>query len=53
MAPPGILEAVDVFKQGQFDLPSGFPIPAPDQFGPEGLEDGAGERHRFERTRDV
>ena len=40
MPPSGIVEAVDVFKQGQFDLPSGFPTPTPDQFGLEGLEEG-------------
>lgn len=40
MPPSGIVESVDVFKQGQFDLPSGFPSPTPDQLGLEGLEEG-------------
>ena len=39
MPPSGIVEPVDVFK-GQFDLPSGFPSPTPDQLGLEGLEEG-------------
>lgn len=39
MSPPGIVEAVDVFEQGRFDLPSGFPTPTPDRLSLEGLEE--------------
>ena len=34
-----IIEAVDVLKDGGFCLAAGFPIPAPDQLGLDGLEE--------------
>jgi hypothetical protein len=33
-----VIEAIDVLKDGGFGLATGLPIPAPDQFGLEGLE---------------
>jgi len=33
-----VVEAVDVFEEGDFDVPAGLPVSAPDQFGLEGLK---------------
>ena len=33
-----VVEAVDVFKEGDFDVVAGLPATAPDQFGLEGFE---------------
>ena len=35
----GVVEAVDVFEEGDFDVPPGMPVSAPDQFGLEGFEE--------------
>jgi hypothetical protein len=35
----GIVEAVDVLEEGNFDLSAGEPVSAPDQFGLEGFEE--------------
>ena len=34
-----VIEAVDVLKDGGFCLATGFPRPAPDQLGLDGLEE--------------
>jgi hypothetical protein len=34
-----VIEAVDLLKNGVFGLAAGFPCPAPDQFGLNGLEE--------------
>jgi len=34
-----VIEAVDVLKDAGFGLASGFPRPAPDQLGLDGLEE--------------
>ena len=34
-----VIEAVDVLKDAGFGLAAGFPIPAPDQLGLDGLEE--------------
>ena len=34
-----VIEAVDVLKDGVFGLAAGFPCPAPDQLGPDDLEE--------------
>ena len=39
MSAAGIIEAVDVFEEGDFDVPPGMPVSAPDQFGLEGFEE--------------
>ena len=33
MSAAGIIEAVDVFEEGDFDVTGGVPVVAPDQFG--------------------
>lgn len=33
MSAAGIIEAVDVFEEGDFDLPTRLPVLPPDQFG--------------------
>ncbi len=35
----GVVEAVDVFEEGDFDLTAGLPVATPDQFGLERLEE--------------
>ena len=39
MFPARIVEAVDVFEEGDLDLATGFPVPSPDKFCLERLED--------------
>ena len=34
-----VVEAVDVFEEGDFDLAAGLPVAAPDQFGLQRLEE--------------
>jgi hypothetical protein len=34
-----VIEAVDILKDACFSLAAGFPCPAPDQFGLDGLEE--------------
>ena len=34
-----VIEAVDVLEDASFGLATGFPIPAPDQLGLDGLEE--------------
>ena len=34
-----VIKAVDVLKDGRFGLATGFPCPAPDQFGLDGFEE--------------
>ena len=38
MSAARIVEAVDVFEEGDFDLSAGRPVAAPDHFGLEGFE---------------
>ena len=38
MSAAWIIEDVDVFEEGDFDVPAGLPASAPDQFGLEGFE---------------
>ena len=35
----GVIEAVDVFEEGHFDLTPGLPVVAPDPFGLQRLEE--------------
>jgi len=39
MPPARVIEAVDLLKDGGFALATGFPRPAPDQRGLDGLEE--------------
>ncbi len=39
MFPARVVEAVDVFEEGDFDLAAGLPVAAPDQFGLQRLEE--------------
>lgn len=39
MSAAWVVEAVDVFEDGNFDVSTGLPVPAPDQFGLEGFEE--------------
>ena len=39
MFPARIVEAVDVFEEGDLDLAAGLPVPSPDQFGLQRLEE--------------
>ena len=34
-----VVEAVDVFEEGDLDLPTGLPVTPPDDFGLQGLEE--------------
>ena len=38
MSAAGVIEAVDVFEKGNFDLPAGLPVSAPNHFRLEGFE---------------
>jgi hypothetical protein len=40
MFAPGVVEAIDVLKEGVADFGSGCPTVSPDQFGLEGFEEG-------------
>jgi hypothetical protein len=40
MFAPGIVEAIDVLKEGTADVGTGSPSVPPDQFGLEGFEEG-------------
>ena len=39
MSAARVVEAVDVFKEGDFDVAAGLPVSAPEQFGLEGFEE--------------
>lgn len=39
MSAAGVVEAVDLFEEGEFDLTTGLPVLAPDQFGLQRLEE--------------
>ena len=39
MFPARIVEAVDIFEEGDFDLATGLPVAAPDQFGLQRFEE--------------
>jgi hypothetical protein len=34
-----VVEAVDVFEEGDLDLSTGLPVAAPDEFGLQGFEE--------------
>lgn len=39
MLPAWVIEAVDVFEEGDFDLATGLPVAAPDEFGLQRFEE--------------
>ena len=52
MFPARIVEAVDVFEEGDLDLATGLPVAAPDEFSLQGYLRGGVNNYLISKPRD-